>query len=180
MGIFKYIIFSTVLLLSGSGASAQSLDEDTACGAIVNILEAPSLDEQRVKEVLDYTLQIMQAVDRLHGLRGQIEIFPQISKEGRSFVALIVTERCRNRETITLADTAIETYEAIRTLRTSLGLNRERRKSARRMLSSHRSAAKGLGATGASAESSFRDNSGWLGFSDAHKNKAVWQEAFRP
>ena len=77
-------------------------------------MTAPSPDQRKVKEILDFGLQTMQAVDRLHGLKGQIEIFPQMSEDMRSSVALFVANRCRSREAITLADTAIETYEAIR------------------------------------------------------------------
>ncbi|MGA7323240.1 MAG: hypothetical protein WBX25_01860 [Rhodomicrobium sp.] len=170
MRILKYVVVSTVLLLATSHAYAQSLDDDTACGTVVNILEAPFPDKQRVKEVLDYTLQIMQAVDRLHGLKRQMEIFPQISKEGRSFVALIVTERCRSQHGLTLADTAIQTYEAIRTLRTSLGLNGERRKWARRTLAPYRLAPKVLGSKVAAtrAENGFPGDGRWLGFGDGH------------
>ncbi len=140
MNVLKCCITSILLLLAGSAAYAQSLDDDTTCGAIVKVMDAPSPDKQKVKEILDYTLEIMKAVDRLHQLRGQIEIFQQMSREGRSSVALMVTERCRSREAITLADTAIETYEAIRTTRTVLGLNGERRKRAHRTLSPHRPA----------------------------------------
>ena len=140
MYVLKCFIASTAMLLTGSGAYTQSLDDDTTCGAIVKIIDAPSPDQQKVKEVLDYTLEIMKAVDRLHQVRGQAAIFPQMSKEGRSSVALTVTERCRSREAISLADTAIETYEGIRTMRTILGLNGERRKWSHRTLSRPRPA----------------------------------------
>jgi hypothetical protein len=77
-------------------------------------MTALSPDQHKVKEILDFALQTMQAVDRLHHLKGQIEIFPQMSEDLRSSIALFVTHRCRSREGVTLTDTAIETYEAIR------------------------------------------------------------------
>ncbi|MGA7330066.1 MAG: hypothetical protein WBX25_37670 [Rhodomicrobium sp.] len=140
MSILRCFVASVAALLAGSSVYAQSLDDDTTCGVIVRVVSAPSPDKQKVKEVLDYTLEVMKGVDRLHRLRGQTELFPQMSKEGRSSVALTATERCRSREAITLADTAIETYEAMRTLRTILGLNSERRKRAHRTLLQPRSA----------------------------------------
>jgi hypothetical protein len=135
MNVLRCVIASTAMFLTGSGVYAQSIDDDTACGAIVKIIDVPSPDKQKVKEVLDYSLEIMKAVDRLHQLRGQIQIFPQMSMGGRTSVALMVAERCRGREAITLADTAIETYEAIRSMRIILGVNGERRKPARRSIS---------------------------------------------
>jgi hypothetical protein len=108
------LVVFTVCIFSGTGAFGQSLDEDTSCGAVVKIMTAPSPDQQKVREISDFTLQTMQAVDRLHRLKGQTEIFPQMSEDLRSSIALFVAHRCTGREGITLADTAIETYEAIR------------------------------------------------------------------
>src|SRR5262249_43380707 len=110
----RCLVASTVFAFAGMGAFAQSLDEDTDCGAVVKVMAAPSPDQQKVKEILDFALQTMQAVDRLHRLKGEIEIFPQKSDDLRSRFALFVVQQCRSREGLTLADTAIETYEAIR------------------------------------------------------------------
>jgi hypothetical protein len=114
MSVLRCLVASTAFAFAGTGAFAQSLDEDTSCGAVVKVMTAPSPDQQKVKEILDFALQTVQAVDRLHRLRGQMEIFPQMSEDMRSGVALFVAYRCASREGITLADTAIETYEAIR------------------------------------------------------------------
>jgi len=116
------LVASTAFVFAGTGAFAQSLDQDTPCGEVVKVMTAPSPDQQNVKEILDFALETMQDVDRLHGLKGQNQIFPRMSKEGRSSLALIVADRCHGREDLPLADAAIETYEAIRTMRTSLAL----------------------------------------------------------
>ena len=108
------MVASAAFLFAVTGVSAQSVDEDTSCGAVVKVMAAPSPDQRKVKEILDFALQTMQAVDRLHRLRGQTEIFPQMSEALRSSIALFVAQRCHSREDLTLADTAIETYEAIR------------------------------------------------------------------
>ncbi len=140
MHVLRCFIASVAALSAASFVCAQSLNDDTTCGAILKIIDAPSPDKQKVKEVMDYTLEIMTAVDRLHQQRGQTELVPQMSKEGRSSAASMATGRCRNSESITLADTAIQTYETIRTLRTILGPNKEARKWAHRRLLPRRSA----------------------------------------
>jgi DNA-binding FrmR family transcriptional regulator len=122
MSILRCLFAFTVFVFAGTDAFAQSLDEDTSCGAVVEVLAAPSPDQQKVKEILDFALQTMQAVDRLHRLKGQLEILSQMSEEMRSAVALFVTDRCRSREGLTLADTAIETYEGLRTRAKELAL----------------------------------------------------------
>jgi len=115
MNVLRCLVSATVFVFAGTGAFAQGLDEDTSCGAVVKVMTDPSPDQHKVKEILDFALQTMQAVDRLHHLKGQTEIFPQMSEDLRSSIALFVTHRCRSREELTLTDTAIETYEAIRT-----------------------------------------------------------------
>jgi DNA-binding FrmR family transcriptional regulator len=115
MSVLRCLVSATVFAFAGTGAFAQSLDEDTSCGAVVKVMTAASPDQQKVKEILNFALQTMQAVDRLHRLKGQIEIFPQMPEDMRSSIALFVAHRCSSREGLTLADTAIETYEAIRT-----------------------------------------------------------------
>jgi hypothetical protein len=146
MRVIKRLIVCTGFIFTGSEAFAQVIDEDTKCGTVEAIMSAPSPDNQKVREILDFTLQTIQALDRSHRLRRQIEILPQMTVDGRTSVALIVADRCRSRTGITLADTAVETYEAIRTMRTSLGLNAQRRKSARRTLARHASEASALAA----------------------------------
>jgi hypothetical protein len=146
MRVLKSLIVCTAFIFSGSEASAQTIDDDTKCATIELIMYAPSPDKQKVRGVLDYTLQTMQAVDRTHRLRGHIEIFPQMTGDGRTSVALIAVNRCRSHASITLADTAIETYEAIRTIRTSVGLNGQRRIWARTTLARNASRATALAA----------------------------------
>jgi hypothetical protein len=122
MRLLRWLVAATAFVFAGTGAFSQSLDQDITCEAVVKVMAAPSPDQQKVKQILDLALQTMEAVDRLHRQKGQIGIFPQMCEEGRSSVALIVVQRCRSREGLTLADTAIEAYEAIRTMRTRLGL----------------------------------------------------------
>jgi hypothetical protein len=129
MSVLRYLVALAAFVFTGTGAFAQNLDEDTSCGDVVKVMTAPSSDQQKVKEVLDFALQTMQGVDRLHRLKGQIEIFPQMSGDMRSSLALFVAHRCRSREEVTLADTAIETYEAIRNHAKKLALaNRDESK----------------------------------------------------
>lgn len=164
MSILKCLVAGISLIPAASAALAHSIDQDTPCEAIVKILEAPALDQQRVKEVLDYTLETMQGVDHLHRLKGQIEIFPQMSEDGRVSLALIAIRRCQDRPAVPLADTAIETYEAIRGKRASLGLNGQQQKLAhavtpRRLRRAHVSGQESMKAPDrpAAAQKSFLD-----------------------
>lgn len=138
MSVFKSLVVSLAFIPAGLAAHAENIDQDTPCAAIVQIVEAPSPDGQKIKEVLDYTLQTMQAVDRLHGLRGQAEIFSQMPVENRTSLALVAVSRCRGRPAVSLTDTAIETYEAIRSKRASLGLGAQRAKQAQSAPAAHR------------------------------------------
>ncbi len=138
MRVLKSLIASTAFILIGSGALAQNIDEDTKCGTIEKIMDAPSPDKQRVREVLSYILQTMQALDRVHGLRSKTEILSHMTVDGRSLVALAVTDRCRSHGGLTLADTAVETYEAIRAMHAGLGLNEPQRKWAQRPIAHRR------------------------------------------
>jgi hypothetical protein len=117
MRVLRSIIPCAVLAFSGSNAIAQVIDDDTKCAAIENIIQTASPDRQKV---VNYIVETMRALDRVHGLKGKIEIFPQLTEDGRSALALIVTDRCRTRGSLTVADTAIETYEAIRAIKPSL------------------------------------------------------------
>jgi hypothetical protein len=122
MRVLRLAVAATAFAFAGTGAFAESLDQDVTCEAVIKVMASPLPDQQKVKDILDFTLQTMEAVDRLHREKGQVGIFSQMCEEGRSSVALIVAQRCRSREGLTLADTAVETYEAIRTMRASLGL----------------------------------------------------------
>ena len=124
MTSLRIFVGCVILTLSGSAVSAQVMDDDTKCGAIASLFEAPSPDRQRVKEVVNYIIETMQAVDRLHGRSGKFEIFPSMTEDARSSLALIVSDRCRNRSSLTVADIAIETYEALRAIKPSTSLNK--------------------------------------------------------
>jgi hypothetical protein len=112
-----------ILSFAGSRAFAEAIDDDTRCGSVEALFGA-SADRDKLRDVLDYVLQTMRSVDHAHGLKGSPEILPQMTEEGRSAVALIVVRRCRDRAGVTLADTTIETYEAIRAMGSRLGFSK--------------------------------------------------------
>lgn len=114
MKALKTLAVSALLMSAGCGAYAQTFDEDSKCEAVAAIIQDPSSTDQAVKEISGYIEQTMLAVDRLHGQRGKREIFPQLTEDGRSTLVQAVMVRCQSRQAITIADTAIETYEAFR------------------------------------------------------------------
>ncbi len=119
MRVLTGIISCAILASSGANAFTQVIDDDTKCAAIENIIQTSSPDKEKVKEVVDYIVETMRALDRVHARKGKTEIFPQLTEDGRSALALIVTDRCRIQGSLTVADTAIETYEAIRAAKPS-------------------------------------------------------------
>ncbi len=130
MSVLIGIIAYAVLAFFGTHAFAQVIDDDTKCASIDNIVQTTSPDQQKVKEIVDYIVETMRALDRVHGRNGKLEIFPQLTEDGRSALALIVTDRCRTRGSLTVADTAIETYEAIRATKPGFVQSNPPRKSA--------------------------------------------------
>jgi len=133
MRVIVSLVAAIAVVLTWSGAFAQALDEDTKCGVIEKISNDPSANPQRVRDVAQYILQTMQAVDRAHGAEGKPAIFSQMTEEGQSLLAIVAMKRCRGRSEVAVADIAIETYEAIRTIRGALGYD-EPRKLTRRFL----------------------------------------------
>ncbi len=131
MKVLSSLAVSAFLMFAGSGASAQAIDDDTKCEAIEALAQAPSPAGGKVKEATGYIEETMRALDRLHGQRGKTEIFPQMTKQGRSSLVRSVISRCHNRQAITVADTAIETYEAVRAARLGLALSKAAQKPAR-------------------------------------------------
>ncbi len=124
MKVLSSLAISAFLMFSGSGASAQAIDDDTKCGAIEAFIQAPSHGYRNVKLAADYIEETMRAVDRLHGQRGKTEIFPQMNEESRSSLVQAVISRCHSRQAITVADTAIETYETARAAGLGLDTNK--------------------------------------------------------
>jgi hypothetical protein len=114
MKVLSSLAISAFLILAGSGASAQVIDDDTKCEAIESLSQAPLTGSWKLKETAGYIEVTMRALDRLHGQRGKTEIFPQMTVEARSSLVQAVMSRCHSRLAITVADTAIETYEAAR------------------------------------------------------------------
>ncbi len=124
MKVLKSLAVSALLTFAGSGAFAQTIDDDTKCGALVALTQESSSGETKAKEAARYIEETMRALDRLHGQRGKAEILPRMPEEARSSLVQTVMIRCHDRQTITVADTAIETYEAMRAAGTGLGLDR--------------------------------------------------------
>jgi hypothetical protein len=143
--VLRGLIVCTALAFIGSGAFAQIIDDDTKCKTIEKIIYTPSPDKERVKEVLEYIIQTMRALDRLHGLKGKTEIFPKMTEDSRSAMALVVADRCRSYSGLTVADTAIETYETFRAVKASLGLSKPGRKWAHGRITRRYSSASVLG-----------------------------------
>ncbi len=131
MKLLKSLAVSVLLTFAGSGAIAQTIDDDTKCGALVALTQDSSEGETKAKEAARYIEETMRALDRLHGQRGNAEILPQMPEEGRSSLVQTVVMRCHDRQAITVADTAIETYEAVRSAGAGLGLNRTSHNTAR-------------------------------------------------
>jgi hypothetical protein len=123
MKALRSLAVSALLMFAGSGASAQVIDDDTKCEALVALTQASSPSGTKAKEAAGYIEETMRALDRLHGQRGRAEIFPQMTEDDRSSLVQTVIVRCHYRLAITVADTAIETYEAVRAEGAGLGLN---------------------------------------------------------
>jgi hypothetical protein len=123
MNVLKSLAVSALLMFAGSGASAQVIDDDTQCQSLVTLIQASPPSGTKARDAAAYIEETMRAVDRLHGQRGRAEIFPQMTEDDRSALVQTVIMRCHYHATITVADTAIETYESVRAEGTGLGLN---------------------------------------------------------
>ncbi len=123
MKLLRSLAVSALLTFAGSGAFAQAVDDDTKCETLVAITQASSPSGKKAKQATVYIEETMLALDRLHGQRGKAEIFPQMTEYDRSSLVQTVIMRCHSRKAITVADTAIETYEAVRAAGAGLGLN---------------------------------------------------------
>jgi len=121
MRVFRSLIASAVILLLGASAFADVIDDDTKCEKVVTATS--SADAETAKEIVNYVLATIQAIDRLHGRRHQVEILPQMTPEGQSLLAFLVLDRCRSRGDTSLTDISVETYERVRVMRNSLALN---------------------------------------------------------
>jgi hypothetical protein len=124
MKVLRTLAASVLLTFAGSGAFAQNIDDDTKCGTLVTFTQDSSSGETKAKEAARYIEETMRALDRLHAQRGKVEIIPHMTEEGRSSLVQAVVNRCHERQAITVADIAIETYEAVRAAGAGLGLKR--------------------------------------------------------
>ncbi len=111
-------------------AFAQVIDDETKCATATKIIDDPSSDDRKVREVVGYITTTMRALDRAHGLKGRAEMFPQMTEEGQAGIALVAASRCRGQDRVTIEDVALQTYEAVRAMQGSLGLNEAQRKQA--------------------------------------------------
>lgn len=121
MRVFKSIIACAALLLLGNRAFGDVIDDDTKCWKAVTATSPE--DAETVKDIVNYVLATIRAIDRLHNLRNQGEILPHMTAEGQSLLALLVLDRCRSRAGMSITDIAVETYEGVRSRRGSLALN---------------------------------------------------------
>jgi|SRR5271166_6193388 len=126
-------LFACFVVLSpfAGQATAQSIDDDTKCRAVNAMMAASIASNGKSADIVTYIEKIMKDLDRAHGLRGKAEIFPQMTANGQSAVALVAIDRCRTHPDLTLADTAVETYEAVRAMQASLGMKKFNPKLAR-------------------------------------------------
>jgi hypothetical protein len=124
MKVLRSLAISALLTFAGSGAFAQTIDDDTKCGVLVAVTRDSSTGETAAKEAARYIEETMRAIDRLHGQGGKAEILPQMTEESRSSLVQTVMMRCHDRQAVTVADTAIETYEAVRSAGAEFGLDR--------------------------------------------------------
>ncbi|MGO9486292.1 MAG: hypothetical protein ACLPX9_17235 [Rhodomicrobium sp.] len=114
MKVLRSLAVSALLMFAGSGAFAQIVDDDTKCEVLESLGKAPSPGYRKIAEAASYIEETMRALDRLHGRKGKAEILPQMTQDGRSLLVQAVISRCHSRQAITIADTAIETYETVR------------------------------------------------------------------
>ncbi len=114
MKVLKSLAVSTLLMFAAPCAFAQGIDDDTKCEALEALSQAPSGGGGRLKEAAGYIQETMRALDRLHGHKGKAEILTQMTDDGRSSLVQTVVSHCHERQAVTIADTAIETYEAAR------------------------------------------------------------------
>lgn len=114
MKMLRTLAASVLLTFAGSSAFAQNIDDDTKCGTLVAFTQDSSSGETKAKEAARYIEETMRALDRLHAQQGKAEIIPRMTEEGRSSLVQAVVIRCHERHAITVADTAVETYEAVR------------------------------------------------------------------
>ncbi len=120
-----------LLMSAGAGAFAQAIDDDTKCEALEAFSEGPFPGDAMTNAAAGYIEETMRALDRLHGRNGRVEIFLRMTEEGRTSLVQTVISRCHRRQAITVADTAIETYQAARAVGPSFGHHRAAQKPAR-------------------------------------------------
>src|SRR5271165_2259026 len=109
--VMKVVSGLIALMLIGSSALAQGFNDETKCDTIQKNIYAPSPEKEGVKELLEYIVQIMQALDHAHELKGDTAILPTWTVEGLSALAWIVIDRCPTRRDLSVADATIQTYE---------------------------------------------------------------------
>jgi len=121
--VMKVVSGLIALMLIGSSALAQGFNDETKCDTIQKNIYAPSPEKEGVKELLEYIVQIMQALDHAHELKGDTAILPTWTVEGLSALAWIVIDRCPTRRDLSVADATIQTYETIRSMKPGLSLD---------------------------------------------------------
>jgi hypothetical protein len=167
MRLLGNLIICVALSFTGFGvAFAQAIDDETRCVVVAKIMDGPSQDKQKVDEMIGYIISTMRALDHAYGLKGRPEIIPQMTEDGRTGIALIVASRCRSQGGMTIEDVALQTYGAVRAMKSSLGLSEPQRTQASARIT-HRywkASAPGRRQTSRTVVRSAQGERGWLAF----------------
>jgi hypothetical protein len=128
MRLLGNLIICAALSFTGfGGAFAQTIDDETKCAVVAKIMDGPSQDKQKVDEMIGYIISTMGTLDHAYGLKGRPEIIPQMTEDGRTGIALIVASRCRSQGGMTIEDMALQTYVAVRAMKSGLGFSEPQR-----------------------------------------------------
>jgi hypothetical protein len=129
----KVLLYLTFVLLVPPfiSVAAAAVDDDTTCETVNSVMETSAPGSKKAKEIVLHVRKTMKALDRTHGLEGKHQIFPKMTKSGQSALALFAASRCKVRPELTLTDTAVETYEAVRATHANLGAKKLKRREAR-------------------------------------------------
>jgi hypothetical protein len=127
MRLLGHLIICVAMSFTGFGVSfAQTIDDETKCAVVAEIMDAPSQDKQK-DEMIGYIINTMRALDHAYGLKGKPEIIPQMTHDGQTGIALVVANRCRSRGGMTIEDMALQTYGAVRAMKSGLSLSKPQR-----------------------------------------------------
>jgi hypothetical protein len=112
------------LLLNGfSVAHAEFIGDETKCSEVAALMERQPPDKEQQQEALNYIVTSMRALDRAYALKGKAEILAKMTDEGQNSIALLAASRCKSHGDLPVEDVAVDTYQGVRAIQGSLGLN---------------------------------------------------------